>query len=429
MIQRSHIATQRKSQSRVSQSYLKHIGLYLINPFLALLLSFRHYHSHWFKNFLWLFMVFYGFSFSFVDTMDASHYKFLFERAQLQYADFSSITHVFDPTRTGQLDFARPLINFVLSGFTSNYHVLFAVYGLIFGFFYSRNISFLIQNCNLKGKNITAWLFFAAFFVGAWQINGFRFWTATHIFLFGIIMVQVEGRRKRGLLWMFLSLAFHFSFILPLIVFAAYKFIPKLNKAFLVLLLGLLFFNPFSDLGVVRNAIKKYTVNEVMERKVDTYTSTEVAERLQNRESTFGLLKKVVGKINNLIIILLAWRALSLINLPELRRYRSMYQFGLILAVIGSVLSFIPSVGRFHMVGMLLLLFIVVIIHSYNLRGDVNKYSYKGLGLLGVMNVFLSGNWILFTFSIHFFVGNFFSVFFDDKEVLYSLGNLLSDLF
>ncbi len=426
MIQSSDINHTSKVKGRVSQSYLKHLGLYIINPFLALLLSFRHYKSRWFKNFLWIFIIFYGFSFSFVDTMDADHYKYLFEKAQRQYADFSSITQVFDPTQTGQLDFARPLINFILSGFTSNYHVLFAVYGLIFGFFYSRNISFLIQNSNLNGKNIKAWLFFAAFFVGVWQINGFRFWTATHIFLFGIIMVQVEGRKKRGLLWMFLSLAFHFSFILPLLVFATYKFIPKLNKAFLILLLGLLFFNPFSDLGVVRNTIKKYTVNEVMERKVDTYTSTEVAERLQNRESKFGLLKKVAGKINNLIIILLAWRALSLMDLPGLTRFRSMFQYGLILALIGSLLSFIPSVGRFHMVGMLMLLFIGVIIHSYNFR-NVNTISFKGLGMFGVLNILLSGNWILFTFSLHLFAGNFFSVLFDNHDVLYSLGDLIAD--
>lgn len=428
MIQSSNIIKTSKLSGKVSSSYLKHIGLYAINPFLALILSFRHYNRSWFKNILWLFIIFYGFSFSFIDSMDAHHYKFLFEKAERQYANFSSISQVFDPVQTGQLDFARPLINFILSRITSNYHVMFAVYGLIYGFFYSRNISFVVHYSNLNGKNIKAWVFFAAFFVGAWQINGFRFWTATHIFLFGVIMAQVEGRKVRGLIWMFLSLAFHFSFVLPLFVFVAHKFIPTFNKAFLILLLGLLFYNPFSYLGLVNNIIQKYAVNEVMERKVDSYTGIEVIEGSQNRESKFGLIKKVAAKVNNLIIILLAWRVSTIINLPKLARFRNMFRFGLILALIGSLLSFIPSVGRFNVVGMLILLFVGVIVHSYNINKDVNRLGYRVYGIIGVLNVFLSGNWILFTFSIHFFLGNFFSVLLDSAEILYSLGDLITDL-
>jgi len=413
---------------RLPALYLRQIAFYLIIPFLGFITSLRYYDRKWFKDILWLFVIFYGFSFSFADTMDANHYKYLFERAPKKYEGLSSITQVFDPTLTGQLDFAQPLLNFVLSSLTTNYHVLFAIYGLIFGYFYSRNISFLIDYCNLNGKKIKVWLLFAAFLVGAWQINGFRFWTATHIFLYGLLATLISGNRKKGILFMCLSLAFHFSFLLPLLVFWGFRFIPKFPKPYLLVLLALLFYNPFSNLAGVRNFAQQYAFNKVLERKVETYTSEEVADKIQNRESRYGMLKKVASKINNVLIILLAWRVRRFIEIPKFKRFREVYNYGLILSLTGALLSFIPSVGRFQMVGLLCLLFMGVVVYSYYPLVSVKKrLAFNTVCYLAIFNIFLANNWVFFTFSLHTLFGNYVTVMLDSKEVLYSIGLFIGE--
>ena len=117
---------------------------YLLLPFVSFVFVLREYKSSWFKNALWFFIVFFGFSMSYVDTIDAHVYRIVFEE-YARFKDFSSFTDVFDSSKTGKIDFVNSLINYVLAIFTTNYHFLFGTYALIFGFFYSRNIDFVLK--------------------------------------------------------------------------------------------------------------------------------------------------------------------------------------------------------------------------------------------------------------------------------------------
>ena len=67
----------------------------------------------------------------------------LFKHANLS-AEEKNI-NVYEEGERDSIDFVEPLISTIVSSFTSNYKILFAIYGLIFGFFYSRNIWILLK--------------------------------------------------------------------------------------------------------------------------------------------------------------------------------------------------------------------------------------------------------------------------------------------
>lgn len=402
---------------------------YIFFPFISFLFTLKYYKSSWFKNALWLFIIFYGFSMSFVETLDAYAYRMKFEEAAIRYRSFSSFLDVFDSSKTGQIDFARPLINYILTYFTDNYHVLFGIYGLIFGYFYSRNIDFILKQISSKhSKTLFGLILFLAFYIGIWQINGFRFWTAAHIFTFAIINILYKKNKKTGYLCLFLSLTFHLSFILPALIFVFYNYIPRFNKLFIIGILALSLYNPISNLQVVESYLTRYAYTEQLERKVEDYTSTEAVEKAESSSNKRSLVNIFISLFNRGLILILAWFLIPKFSEID-KSYVKFFRFGLTLALAGAVLSFIPSVGRFLVVGLYILLFSsVMILIKYHFY----KRKFRLISMLGfVASVLIIPNniWILFTFSSHTLFGNYFTVLLDDSEILYSVGNLFLDTY
>ena len=161
-------------------------------------MALRNYRLSFAKNIVWLFVIFYGFTIVIEDkAMDASRIIDKFEAAaktQITTRNFISLLYDKD---SQTLDIIEPVLVFLVSRVTTNWHFLFAVFGLIFGFFYSRNIWYLIDRAGgqIKKINLINILVFSVL-VGFWQINGFRFWTATHMFFFGAMPFLLERKKK-----------------------------------------------------------------------------------------------------------------------------------------------------------------------------------------------------------------------------------------
>ena len=167
--------------------------LFLIWPFFSIIYAIRNYRAIWAKDLVWFFVIFFGFTLTIIlaDTegqADSTRYRDKFVAMAGQQVNFDNISVLFYDEDSQVLDVIETIVIFTVSRFTGNYHVLFAVFGLIFGYFYSRNIWYLIDRAGkrIATENIPIILTFA-FVVGFWEINGFRFWTATHIFLFGAL--------------------------------------------------------------------------------------------------------------------------------------------------------------------------------------------------------------------------------------------------
>ena len=128
---------------------------FCIWPFGALILSFIKYSKKWTKNLIWAFVVFYGYTFVISnDTMDANRLLTRFETAVQFKGDIHAyFLNLFILTE-GNINFLEPFIHYLVALFTDNFQILMAVFGLIFGYFYSRNICYLIDYVKPSGISL-----------------------------------------------------------------------------------------------------------------------------------------------------------------------------------------------------------------------------------------------------------------------------------
>ena len=131
-----------------SDRNISNITLFLlIQPFAGVLVALKHYRESWSKNMIWFFIAFYGFTLVISNTaIDANRVRDALSVWHHTRMNFSNFTELFFSESSGFIDFVQPLSMFIVSRFTDNHNILFGFYGLIFGFFYSRNIWYLFDH-------------------------------------------------------------------------------------------------------------------------------------------------------------------------------------------------------------------------------------------------------------------------------------------
>ena len=190
--------------------------LFIFWPFLAFLNSLRNFRLVSAKYFIVLFLGLYGYTFIFVKGHDSIHYvQEFFRFSDLTFGEFLLENNSYNSEDSSSLDFVIPFISYILSKITNNYHILFAIFALLYGTIYilSINIFYKIYS---KSKN-TNILFLLSFFIlilPIFEINGIRFWFATWIFFYGSYFV-VKNKDYRYLILTLSSCFVHFAFTSP----------------------------------------------------------------------------------------------------------------------------------------------------------------------------------------------------------------------
>ncbi|GAB3203707.1 hypothetical protein GCM10027293_34930 [Pontibacter aydingkolensis] len=315
---------------------------------------------------MWLFVAFYGYTFVISNEgMDANRYRdqlILMGQSELSFDNFTSLLY---SEETKYVDILQPLISFTVSLFTTDYKILFLVFAIIFGFFYSRNIWYLIRIADFKVKKEYIPLIITfAFIIGFWQINGFRMWTAAHIFFFGTIQYFFEGKSK-GLLLAAFSVLVHFSFALPLLVIIVYILFKNRVHLYFVLFV-LSFFLTEINLGAVRNVLIDIVPN-IFSASIESYTNEDYANRINESlqsNNWYALyyvqaLKWVIALCFGIVYIK------SIVFIKNHKYLFSLYSFTLLFLTVANVMSLIPSGGRFISVANLFAIaFIISFLHQ-----------------------------------------------------------------
>src|SRR5690625_4997052 len=163
--------------------------MFFIWPLLAVISAFRNYRSNWGKNILWAFVAFYGFSFAIGAENQGSDIVRYAEEVEYLHKVEMTISDAFTYYgQSGEIDILRTFIAVTLSRFTDSQAILTLVYGIIFGFFFSRNMWYVLERLKGRIHPITVLLLCSFFLViPIWNINGFRMWTAAHIFIYGLL--------------------------------------------------------------------------------------------------------------------------------------------------------------------------------------------------------------------------------------------------
>lgn len=338
--------------------------LFFIWPIASFFRAIKWHEKPWAKNVVWLFVAFYGFTFLVNrDTVDALDYMKDLAEMHNHQTDFSTIIDSLYIIG-GEKDLFAPFLLFILSRFTDDPRILFLIVGLIFGYFYSRNLAMIQQQIRVQTKGYIFILFVVLILIiPIWSINWVRYYTAAHVFIYGILNVFLLNKSKKGLFFIAITPLFHFSFLITFPILLAYYIIGNRYNAFLILYLASFFISSISI-----EPIQKIAENfaPYFADKAEAYANYERIKEVgesYNKRSVFSLVFIYVIKYK--ILILLLYVHFLFKRKGKLKSDVNLYNllnFSLFFIGVFYILDYIPSVGRFISIANFLMIALFIII-------------------------------------------------------------------
>jgi hypothetical protein len=267
-------------QLTIDGSESKHyLILFLLWPFMAFLVALKNYEQKVARKVVYLFLIYYGLNFVIgQQAMDSSHYASKLQAtASIPTSDFfRAVGGLY--SHDSSVDIYEPLVTFLVSRFTSDYRVLFAIFAAVFGFFYLKSINLLYKYYQ-QTSGLNALIFFILFIVTLpiTTINGVRMWTAAWIFFYGAIHV-ILYRDYRYLLVALTSSFVHFSFISANIILFIYFFAG--NRNFIYFPIVIVSFILPNFISQFLNTIS-LSLGGGIQNRVEGYTSEGYVESVQ----------------------------------------------------------------------------------------------------------------------------------------------------
>jgi len=335
--------------NRSDAGFYYYLGFFLW-PFGTMFASLRNYDKSWSKNIVWSFCIFFGFTFiigeDVGDSADSTrHAQLLVEYAQTKM-NFHELVRSFYNESAGFTDIAQPLITYIVSRVTRDSSVLFAVFGLIFGYFYSRNIFYIMNQ--IKGRIAfvtTIYILTFALINPVWNINGFRMWTAGQIFLFGTLPYLLEGNKKR-LAWSAVSVFFHFSFFFAVAILGLYLLIRNRHSIYFILFILTSFIKEL-DLSRLQSVLS--FLPGVFQEKVNSYTNQDYAELVNTTSQAFNwyIPYSSRGLSWASYAIIIVFYILSRKYYSQNKGLMSLFGFSVLFYSASNLFSLVPSGDRF----------------------------------------------------------------------------------
>lgn len=351
---------------------------FLIWPFGTLLLSLKNWRKSLSQNVFWLFCVFFGFTFVIAEEGGADSARYAAWLAQYAHSEMNlkELWQSFYADSSGYVDILQPLVTYLVSRFTDNPVILFTVFGLIFGYFYSRNIWLILGKIESK-VTIILFIYVLTFALinPIWNINGFRMWTAAQIFLYGVLIYLLEGKSK-GLIWATVSVFVHFSFILPVSALIMFYFIKNKINLYLVFFIITSFIKEL-DLGFVRDSLS--FLPGFLQTRVSGYTNLEYAEFRADRQELGNWYIKYSATGIKLVVYATAIsiHVFCLKYLEQRKALLSLFCFSLLIYSLANIFSLVPSGGRMIVVANTFMYAFLVIFFADNYgarRLNILKY-------------------------------------------------------
>lgn len=359
--------------------------LFLLWPFLALITALTNYSQKEAKKIVYLFLIYYGLSFVIGNEgMDAARYaSWLKATAALPFSDFFKIVGNLYSSDTS-VDIIQPLITFIVSRFTGNYRILFAVYAGLFGFFYLKSINLLHNGYRENpGWNSVIYLIFFAVILPITSINGFRMWTAAWIFFYGAYHVIIHRDPKYLLITLGSSLV-HFSFLSANVILLIYYFAGNRNLIYIPLAIAS-FVLPKLMTPIFQSISLR--LGGALQSRYMGYSNEEyVLERQESLEQVNWFVTLSQDLIFYYLIIAVIFIYLVNRDLMKEKNEKNLFSFILLLLSFVNFSKAIPSFGsRFQI---LFLLFATLYVFLYFLKLPGNKLSLLAIAGLFPMALY-----------------------------------------
>lgn len=408
-----------------------HLIHFLIWPFLTLVYYLKNFRKPVAKNVMWLFVVFYGATFAIgMESSSSDIVRYIADVEHLNYLNLSFNGIVGYYLASKEIDILRTLLAWVVSIFTNNGFYLIIIYGIIFGYFFSRNMWYVLERMEGKIKLFTFILILSLFLViPIWNLNGFRFWTAAHVFIYGLLPFIFE-RKKRPLIWCFITpFIFHYSFLFALIPLSVYLLFGDKIKIYFILFLISFFVSEF-DISQFNALIDQYAPESIAERS-ESYRDEDKVEALREGEVKTDMVwyAKYYGRTLRwsivALLILIYWGSRKTIK--ENQELLRLLSFIFLFFFFANLLATIPSGGRFLAIGNLIALaFLVLHLQNNKVKKEIHTLSKIATPFL-LFYIIITLRTGLYSFSVMTLIGNPITAIFTLGENL-SLNDLLKSL-
>ena len=338
---------------------------FLMSPFLSMIFAFKDYFLPNAKNIFWAFCTFYGLTFAIgTESSSSDITRYILELQSLHGQSQYSIADIIQYfISSGEVDILRTIISYIISRFTGSAAVLTMVYGFIFGFFFSRNIWYVFGL--LEGKlnyfeKIS--LLALVLVVPIWFLNGFRMYTAFHVFLYGLLPYIFENKKK-SLWFVYLSFLVHFSFLVPISILLTYLVLGNQLKMYFIIFIISIFITNI-DVSIVNQYAEQYMPTVLDERTSGYRDEDKVAQLKENIENSAKNWYAIwYRKILVWALILLLFYFFLFANplikfIPE---WKKLFSLTLIYYSTANILMNLPSGGRFLSISIFLTLTMLIL--------------------------------------------------------------------
>lgn len=385
----------------------------LLFPFWAMLLSVIKFKSPSAKNLFWYGCAFMGIVFIFFPVGGSGNDSTRIAQGLIDIhnnpIDFKTVLGYFY-NEENKLDIYQTLVTFIVSLFTDDPHFLFFVFAIVFGYFYSRNLFMILELSNTDKLKWWVWIVLIMFvlILPIWLINGVRMWTAMHVFLYGFFSYFLKSEKKM-LVWCFLSLFIHFSFIVPLSIFLVYLFLPKryYHLYFMFYFVSIL----FAEIDI--QFLKDFLIDSLptqLNQKTSEYMNEDYIVVVAERNSSLSQYIHVSHLLSRVFVnltILFFW--MNLKTFLQNSNFRKLILPFLLFAAIFEFLSVVPSMGRFITLSNMLFYALCLIV-MFNFQTKIKYHKY--FTLLLILPILFNIRLGLDFYGISLITGNFFSSFF-----------------
>ncbi|WP_124640015.1 EpsG family protein [Amniculibacterium aquaticum] len=378
---------------------------FLFLPILSLIIAINNYREKWAKNVVCAFTAFYAYHFSAPNEgADINAYINKFNSYTDQVYSIPEFIRSLYSEGSTTLDVIEPLTSYLVSQTTRDYHYLLLMYGILFGFFFSRNIWFFIDKT--KGKislQALAILILLIVQIGIWNINGMRFWCAAHIFIYATFNLLVLKKIK-GYLFLIMACFMHLGLLLPVLIVFLFKSIKiPLYPLFLFFLFT--FFLAELDMEVVRTSINNYAPS-FLSSKLNSYTSEAYVEVVNERLDDYSIYYQISKTVR--IGIILFFTNILYINKQEFNKdimFR-LFLFYLLLGSFANILSQMPSGGRYLVIADFILYGVMFYFVQEYKKFKFSNYIIYTVPIILIYTFYNFRVIGIHTFNIHHFINN-----------------------
>lgn len=396
---------------------VNNIIIQALSPLAGLIYSLFNWRKPWARAMFWVSCVFMSLiqiyqvrGFQLGEGADIARYVEALVR--MHNTDTSLAKEIADNLRP---DVYQVTVTYLVSLFTEDGHILFMIFGMIFAYFYSGNMWYVLRQLPEQTPKLLNVLIATMFVIcPIWTVSGVRMWTALHVFAFGALPYLMEGKKK-GIIWPLITPLIHFSYLPLAVIFGVFVLLPNMFKSngLLIRVMAVLYFVTLFvnilDVDAINIYLSQLLPEELYEENVEGYMSEEYVIGTNEFADTKSLLYKTDQFINKFFTAVFMLVCLLALRRTEKNKYRNrLFVFALLMASIGNVLSIVPSGSRYVIIAYMFVYACIVPMFAYT--DILNRYKIvRILCYIMILHVAFAFRTALEAYEINLLTGNFFT--------------------